>query len=47
MRLGQHVHSRGRPRLAVPGDAKDILTDFARLEEPYGATVTVGDTGNG
>jgi poly-gamma-glutamate synthesis protein (capsule biosynthesis protein) len=45
--FGQPVHRRGRPRVASPADAKDILTDFARLAAPYGATVTVGDTGTG
>ncbi|GCB43191.1 CapA family protein [Streptomyces sp. NL15-2K] len=45
--FGQPVHRRDRPRLAGPVDAKDILTDFARLAEPYGATVTVGDRGAG
>ncbi len=43
--FGQPVHRRGRPRLAGPVDAKEILTDFARLAEPHGVTVTVGDDG--
>jgi hypothetical protein len=33
--------------VAGPVEAKDILTDFARLAEPYGTTITVGDTGTG
>lgn len=45
--FAQPVHRRGRPRLAGPADAKEILTDFARLAAPHGATVTVGDTGTG
>lgn len=45
--FGQPVHRRGRPRMASQTAAKDILTDFARLAEPYGATVTAGDTGTG
>lgn len=42
--FGRPVHRRGRPRLADPADAKEILTGFARLSEPYGATVTAGET---
>ncbi|MCX5554957.1 lasso peptide C-terminal Trp epimerase [Streptomyces sp. NBC_00038] len=45
--FGEPVHRRGRPRAAGPAEAKEILTDFARLAVPYGATVTVGDTGTG
>lgn len=45
--FGHPVHRRGRPRMAAPTAAKEILTDFAGLSEPYGATVTVGDTGTG
>lgn len=45
--FGEPVHRRGRPRVAGPADAKDILTDFARLAEPFGTTVTVGATGTG
>ncbi|MEV8532572.1 lasso peptide C-terminal Trp epimerase [Streptomyces sp. NPDC051211] len=45
--FGEPVHRRGRPRLAGPADAKEILTDFARLAEPYGTTVTVDSTGAG
>ncbi|MFF0106678.1 lasso peptide C-terminal Trp epimerase [Streptomyces hirsutus] len=45
--FGERVHRRGRPRLAGPAEAKEILTDFARLAEPYGVTLSVGDTGTG
>ncbi|MGW0707273.1 CapA family protein [Streptomyces sp. NPDC002643] len=38
--FGRPVHHRGRPRLADPVEAKEILTDLARLAEPYGAAVT-------
>ncbi|MFK0020396.1 lasso peptide C-terminal Trp epimerase [Streptomyces sp. NPDC090798] len=33
------VHRRGRPRLAGRTEAKEILTEVARLSEPYGTTV--------
>ncbi|MFJ6486453.1 MULTISPECIES: CapA family protein [unclassified Streptomyces] len=45
--FGGPVRHRGHPRLADGAEAKDILTDFARLSEPYGGAVSVGDTGTG
>ncbi|MQS37337.1 lasso peptide C-terminal Trp epimerase [Streptomyces katsurahamanus] len=45
--LGQPVHRRGRPRVAGPVAAKEILADFARMTAPYGVTVTVGNTTTG
>ncbi|WP_327697693.1 lasso peptide C-terminal Trp epimerase [Streptomyces sp. NBC_00459] len=45
--FGEPVHRRGRPRMAGPTAAKGILDDFARLAEPYGTTVAVGDAGTG
>ncbi|MGW1169524.1 lasso peptide C-terminal Trp epimerase [Streptomyces sp. NPDC001153] len=45
--FGLPVHRRGRPRLADEREAKEILTDVARLSEPYGTTVQVADDGIG
>ncbi|MET9294175.1 lasso peptide C-terminal Trp epimerase [Streptomyces sp. NPDC003077] len=45
--FGRPVHHRGRPRLANSVDAKEIFTDFARLAEPHGTAVKVGNTGTG
>jgi poly-gamma-glutamate synthesis protein (capsule biosynthesis protein) len=42
---GRPVHRRGRPRLADPPTAKDILTDFNRLSQPYGPTAADPETG--
>ncbi|MFD5760018.1 CapA family protein, partial [Streptomyces sp. NPDC127044] len=39
------VHRRGRPRLADQAEAKEILTEVARLSEPYGTTVRAGADG--
>jgi len=41
--FGQPVHRRGRPRLAEPAEAKEILTTMARLAQPYHTTVTIKD----
>ncbi|WP_059005887.1 lasso peptide C-terminal Trp epimerase [Streptomyces specialis] len=45
--FGRPVHRRGRPRMAGPADAERILTSFARLAAPHGATVTVGEARTG
>ncbi|WP_425554745.1 hypothetical protein, partial [Kitasatospora putterlickiae] len=36
-----------RPRLADGAVAEEVLTDIARLSEPYGTKVTAGGTGTG
>ncbi|NJQ01242.1 lasso peptide C-terminal Trp epimerase [Streptomyces zingiberis] len=45
--FGRPVHLRGRPRLAGPAEAGEILAEAARLAEPYGATVKAGTDGTG
>ncbi|MET8544136.1 lasso peptide C-terminal Trp epimerase [Kitasatospora sp. NPDC004799] len=45
--FGRPVHLRGRPRLADPVGAREILTEIVRLAEPYGTEVRVGESGTG
>lgn len=45
--FGRPPHRRGRPRLAAGTEAEEILTDFARLGEPYGTRLTGADGGVG
>jgi poly-gamma-glutamate synthesis protein (capsule biosynthesis protein) len=39
--LGEAHHRRGRPRLAVGDEAAEILSRFAQLSEPFGASISV------
>lgn len=43
--FGEPVHRRACPRLADRAEAKEILTDVARLSESYGTTVRTMDAG--
>ncbi|MFJ9036848.1 lasso peptide C-terminal Trp epimerase [Streptomyces sp. NPDC102406] len=45
--FGEPVHRRGRPRLAGPVEAKEILTDVADLAAAYGTRVRLTPTGTG
>jgi poly-gamma-glutamate synthesis protein (capsule biosynthesis protein) len=39
--FGQPMHARGIPRLAEGDEAAEILSDFARLSEPFGTRIEI------